>query len=101
VDLATATERELLIHLIRSTHRMEALMSNLDDAVTAIADSVATEVTALRAKLAAAQADDAAAADVAVDVEENVAKLEAIASGLRDGSFPAAGTDAPPSDVPA
>jgi hypothetical protein len=69
VDLATATERELLIHLVRSTHRMEALMSNLDDAVTAI--------------------------------EENVAKLEALASGLRNGSFPAAGTDTPPSDVPA
>jgi hypothetical protein len=73
------------------SHRLDSLeahMSNLDDAVAGIADAITTEVADLRSKLAAAQADDAAAADVAADVEENVTKLEAIASGLRDGSFP-------------
>jgi division protein CdvB (Snf7/Vps24/ESCRT-III family) len=94
IDLTTATERQMLVHIIHRLKIMEDHMSNLDDAVSGIADAITTEVNDLRAKLQAAEANDAAAAELAADVETNVAKLESIASGLRDGSFPAA--DVPP-----
>jgi chromosome segregation ATPase len=62
---------------------LEAHMSRLDDAVDQLL-TVQTEVVAdLRAKLEQAKADDTIAAEVAADVEENIAKLDEAAAALR------------------
>lgn len=76
---------------------MEEHMSRLDDAVTGLVSEVDTVVADLRARLEAAQADDAIAADVAADVEENVARLEAATAALRDEQGePTDGGETPP-----
>lgn len=80
-------------------------MSALDDAVSGLTteiDRVLNEVVDdLRAKLAQAQADDSAAADVAADVEENVSKLEQLrdrVAGFETPAQPEEPTPAEPTD---
>ncbi len=82
-QLAGCTERELLLLIIEGQYEQGVIMSRLDDVVTNYVTEVDATVADLRSKLAQAQADDATAADVAADVEENVARLEAASAALR------------------
>ena len=83
---------ELLLRLLDVQHEQGVIMSRLDDAVTNHLTEVDAVVADLRDKLAKAQADDASAAEVAADVEENIARLEAASSALRGET---GGTDQP------
>ena len=91
-EMAGYTERELLLLVLSTLHDQGVILSRLDESVAAVVtetDRVLSEVvTDLRNKLAQAQADDATAADVAADVEENVARLDELANRLRS-EFPA------------
>ena len=87
-ELAGRSERELLLILLDRQHEQGVIMSRLDDAVTGYLTEVDTVVADLRDKLAKAQADDATAADVAADVEENIARIEAASAALRGETSP-------------
>jgi hypothetical protein len=76
---AETRDAELTVRLTT----LEALMSRLDDAVTNLLTVQAEVVNDLRTRLEQAKADDAIAAEVAADVEENIAKLDAAATALR------------------
>lgn len=98
VDIASASKRELLMLILSTLQDQGVTLTRLDDAVTNYLTEVDATVADLRDKLEKAQADDATAADVAADVEENIARLENAASALRGevGEQPAEGAPVEP-----
>jgi hypothetical protein len=82
-EMAGYTERELLLLIIEGQYDQGVIMSRLDEVVTNYVTEVDATVADLRQKLTQAQADDASAADVAADVEENIARIETASAALR------------------
>ncbi len=93
-DYRKLSKRALLERIAQQLDEQGKTLSQLDDSVSNYLTAVRTELDELRAKLAQAVADDANAAEVRADVEENIARLEAATTELQANDPPAE----PPAD---